>query len=83
MLVTIQNWNGHLEREYTYTNADSCVLDRLNEKAAQILLYGYCLATHTGYFSRMAQVKTMHDKPAYVQTLPMFRLSLQFTRVAA
>ena len=58
-------------------------MDKLNEKAAQILLYGYCLVTHIGYISKMAQVKTMHDKPAYVQTLPMFRLSLQFTRVAA
>ena len=38
------------------------------QKVAQILLYGYCVATPIGYFSKMAQVKIMHDKPAYVQT---------------
>ena len=38
------------------------------QKAAQILLYGYCVATPIGYFYKMAQVKIMHDKPACVQT---------------
>ena len=47
---------------------DSCVLGRLNEKAAQIPSYGFCLAPPIGYFRRMAQVKSMYDKPVYVQT---------------
>ena len=38
------------------------------QKAAQILLYGYCVATPIGYFYKMAQVKIMHDKPACVQS---------------
>ena len=38
------------------------------QKAPQILLSGYCVATPIGYFYKMAQVKTMHDKPACVQT---------------
>ena len=38
------------------------------QKAAQILLYGYCVVTPIGYFYKMAQVKTMYDKPACVQT---------------
>ena len=42
------------------------------QKAAQILLYGYCVATSIGYFSEMAQVITSQ---------PMFRLSLQLVRV--
>ena len=29
--------------------------------------YGFCMATDIGYFIKMAQIKTMHDKPAYVQ----------------
>jgi len=36
------------------------------QKAAQILLYGYCVATPIGYFSKMAQVKTVHDKSANI-----------------
>ena len=63
-----RRWNRQLECEYTYTRSDSCVLDRLNEKAAQILSYGFCLAPPIGYFRRMAQVKSMYDKPVYVQT---------------
>ena len=34
------------------------------QKAAQILLYGYYMATPIGYFSEMTQVKTIHDKPS-------------------
>ena len=44
-------------------------------KAAQILLYGYCVVTPISYFSKMTQVKTMHDKPAYVQTQPTCTVS--------
>ena len=36
------------------------------QKAAQILLYGYYVATPIGY--KMVQVKGMHDKPACVET---------------
>ena len=44
------------------------VYTQAEHKAEQILLYGYCVATPVGYFSKVAQVKTMHDKPAYFQT---------------
>ena len=64
-----RRWNRQLECQYTYIQGlDSCVLGRLNEKAAQILSYGFCLAPPIGYFCRMAQLKSMHDKPVYVQT---------------
>ena len=33
------------------------------QKAAESLLYGYCVANLICYFSKIGQVKTMHNKP--------------------
>ena len=63
------SWSVSIELTVVYRQAE-------RRRAAQILLYTYCLATPIGYFYNMAHVKIMHDKP-------VFRLSLQLARVAA
>ena len=35
-------------------------------KGHRFCFYGYCVATPIGYSSKMAQVKTMYDKPPCV-----------------
>ena len=48
-----------------YTRADSCVYTDWTQKAAEILFHGWGMVTPIGYFSKMPQARTMHDKPAH------------------
>ena len=62
LLVATQN--RQLEREYTYTRADVVLNAEGGTNSALWLLHG----DSNRLFSKTPQVKTVHDKSAYILT---------------
>ena len=68
--IGIGSWSVSTYRMFIYTRADNCV-DRLNtEGGRHSASWVMCCDPICQPFSRMPQVRTMHDKPGCVQTLP-------------
>ena len=72
VVVSSNLWDRHVawawvSTLYMFTSVSNCV-DRLTEESSRDSAHGWCMATPICYFSKMPQVRTMHDKPGCVQT---------------
>ena len=68
--IGIGSWSVSTYRMFIYTSANNCV-DRLNtEGGRHSASWVMCCDPICQPFSKMPQVRTMHDKPGCVPTLP-------------